>query len=97
MSPDLHKAPVSPSLAQTGLGGGQQLLSLERPCHMPGQGQEMSSASEEPGDPVRNVAASIPALCSLQAKVSFLWEWQGTAFPRATGAGTCKCLKLELL
>lgn len=55
-----------------GWGGGQQLLSHQQPCHMPGQGPEMSSASGGAwGMEGRNVAAAILALRGLQANVSF--------------------------
>lgn len=86
--PSCTKPLCLPAERRPGRGGGQQLLperESEQPRHTPGQGQEVSSASrgtwgpgKEPGDPARNVAAALPALCSLQAKVSFLWEGQGT-------------------
>lgn len=60
-----------------------------------GPGNELSPW--EPGDPARNVAGSISALCLLQAKVSPLRGWRGTAFPCGTGDGACKGLQPELL
>lgn len=93
-SPNLlwkHKAPVSPSGAQAGLGWRAAAAQLREalPHAWAGPGNELS---------LWRSLGSLQDMWQppfLWPKFLSLWEWQGTALPCAVGDCTCKCLKPE--
>lgn len=85
--------PVEPG--QAGVEGAAAELSAA--MHMPGQGQEVSSASGGAWGP-RKEGGSLHSCLTRPPGQSLLPRgWQGLAFPCAAGDGACECLKLELL
>ena len=84
-----------PSSGWAGVEGAAAELSTA--LHMPGQGQEVSSASGGAWGP-RKEHGSLHSCLTRPAGQSLLpGGWQGTVFPCAAEDGACECLKLELL